>query len=248
MADGMFELADQLDRVRSLRSMVVRKMRCTPQLRGKHSLEITSGGITVRPRIEALSRGPDESDEVPEGSLASQPFQIASLAAMLGGRLPGTSNTFLLGPSGGGKTPLGLQFVMAGTKLGQQGLYLGFYERPAHLRSRGAKIDLGVAAAVDDGRLELQWETPIEGVIDTVIERVLRTVTEKGIERLCFDGLHGFMHHAAFYTRTRAVVGALAAELERPGVTSVRALLVADTFDRAEQIFSGMARTVEPEN
>jgi circadian clock protein KaiC len=119
------------------------------------------------------------------------------------------------------------------------------------------------------------------------------------------------MHHAEFPTRTRAVVGALSAELKRLGVTSVftletrdlvgprieipidgvssiaenivllrhvelrsqlfrlisimkmrdraydsrirefqitdRGLLVADTFDSAEQILSGMARMVEPE-
>ncbi|CAN5704881.1 ATPase domain-containing protein [soil metagenome] len=311
MVDGMFELADHLDGVRSLRSIVVRKMRGTPQLRGKHSLEITNAGITVRPRIEALLRGPDASDEVADRDLVSQSFQIASLDAMLGGGLPGTSNTLLLGPSGSGKTLLGLQFVVAGAKVGQKGLYLGFYERPAHLRSRGARLDLGVSQAVDVGLLELQWETPIEGVIDTVVERVVRTVIEKGIKRLCFDGLHGFMHHAEFPTRTRAVVGALLAELKRLGVTSVftletrdlvgprieipidgvssiaeniillrhvelrsqlfrlisivkmrdraydsrirefqisdRGLLVADTFDSAEQILSGMARTVGPE-
>jgi circadian clock protein KaiC len=317
MVDGMFELSDHLDGVRSLRSIVVRKMRGTGQLRGKHSLEITSAGITIHPRIEALLRSPDESDESDESDekapseRASQPFLISSLDAMLGGGLPGTSNTLLLGPSGSGKTLLGLQFVAAGTKLGDKGLYLGFYERPAHVRSRGAKLDLGITEAVEAGMLELQWETPIEGVIDNVVERVVRTVIDKGIKRLCFDGLHGFMHHAEFPTRTRAVVGALSAELKRLGVTSVftletrdlvgprieipidgvssiaenivllrhvelrsqlfrlisimkmrdrgydsrirefqitdRGLLVADTFDSADQILSGMARTVELE-
>ena len=311
MVDGMFELSDHLDGARSLRSIVVRKMRGTPQLRGKHSLEITSAGVTIHPRIEALLRGADESDEEAACERVSQPFLISSLDAMLGGGLPSTSNTLLLGPSGSGKTLLGLQFVAAGTKLGDKGLYLGFYERPTHVRSRGAKLDLGIVEAVEAGMLELQWEPPAEGVLDTVVERVVRTVIDKGIKRLCFDGLHGFMHHAEFPTRTRAVVGALSAELERLGVTSVftletrdlvgpriaipidgvssiaeniillrhvelrsqlfrlisimkmrdrgydsrirefqitdRGLRVADTFDSADQILSGMARTVEPE-
>ncbi len=309
MVDGMFELSDHLDGVRSLRSIVIRKMRGTSQMRGKHSVEITNAGITVRPRIESLLQGPDGSDEVAESSLANAPFQIASLDTMVGGGLPGTSNTLLLGPSGSGKTLLGLQFVMAGAKLGEKGLYVGFYERPGHLRTRSAKLDLGIGAAADAGMLELMWETPIEGVIDHVVERVVRTVLEKGIKRLCFDGLHGFMHHAEFPTRTRAVVGALSSELKRMGVTSIftletrdlvgprieipidgvssiaeniillrhvelrsqlfrlisimkmrdraydsrirefqitdRGLLVADTFDSAEQILSGMARTIE---
>lgn len=308
MVDGMLELTDQLDGVRSLRSIVVRKMRGTSQLRGKHALEITSAGIRIRPRIEAIIAGPDEADENPPGSTESQPLQIASLDAMMGGGLPGTSSTLLLGPSGSGKTLLGLQFLMAGTKLGQKGLYLGFYERPAHLRARGAKLDLAIAEAVDKEMLTLQWETPIEGVVDAVVERVLETVIANGVQRLTFDGLHGFMHHAEFPTRTRAVVGALSAELKRLGVTSIftletrdlvgprieipidgvsalaenivllrhveirsqlfrlisimkmrdraydtrirefqitdRGLMVADTFDSAEQILSGMAHTV----
>ena len=308
MVDGLLALDDRLDGVRSLRSIVVHKMRGTSQLRGKHSIEITSAGIRVRPRIEALMHGPDQADEAPTDAATSQPMQIASLDAMLGGGLPGTSNTLLLGPSGSGKTLLGLQFLVAGTRLGQKGLYLGFYERPAHLRARSAKLDLGVAKAVDDGMLELLWETPIEGVVDAVVERVLECVIQFGVKRLCFDGLHGFMHHAEFPSRTRAVVSALAAELKRLDVTSIftletrdlvgprieipidgvssiaeniilmrhvelrsqlfrlisimkmrgrgydsrirefqisdRGLLVADTFESAEQILSGMARVV----
>jgi circadian clock protein KaiC len=310
MVDGLLELSDTLDGVRSLRSIVIRKMRGTSQLRGKHSLEITSAGIRIRPRIESLLRGPDEADDIPAGYLTSQPLQIPSLDAMLSGGLPGTSNTLLLGPSGSGKTQLGLQFLMAGANLGQKGLYLGFYERPAQLRARGAKLDL--ARLVESGMLELMWETPIEGVVDVVVERVLRTVLETGVKRMCFDGLHGFMHHAEFPSRTRAVVSALVSELTRLGVTSIftletrdlvgprleipvdgvssiadniillrhvelrsqlfrlisimkmrdrsydsrirefqitdRGLRVAETFDSAEQILSGMARVVpEPE-
>lgn len=309
MVDGLFELADQLDGVRSLRSIVVRKMRGTPQMRGKHSIEITSAGIRVRPRIEALLRGPDEADIRPNPDIASQPFAIPSLDTMLGGGVPTNTNTLLLGPTGSGKTLLSLQFLMAGAKQKQKGLYLGFYERPAQLRANNSSLDLGVAKAVDDNLVTLMWETPIEGVVDTVVERTLKAVVELGITRLAFDGLHGFMHHAEFPSRTRAVVSALTAELSRLGVTSVftletrdligpriqvpidgvssiaeniillrhvelrsqmyrlisimkmrgrtydsrirefqitdRGLLVADTFDSAEQILSGMARSTD---
>ena len=308
MVDGIFELSDQLDGVRSLRSIVVRKMRGTSHLRGKHALEISSAGIRIRPRIESIMAGPDAADALDSRALANQAFQIPSLDAMLGGGLPGTSNTLLLGPSGSGKTLLSLQFLTSGVKQGQKGLYLGFYERPAHLLAQGAKLNLGIAAAVESGKLELQWETPIEGVIDDVVERLLETIVANGIQRLAFDGLHGFMHHAEFPTRTRAVVGALSSELTRLGVTSIftletrdlvgpriqipidgvssiaeniimlrhvelrsqlfrlisimkmrdrgydgrireiqiteRGLSVADTFDSAEQILSGMAHTI----
>ena len=68
------------------------------------------------------------------------------------------------------------------------------------------------------------WEAPIEGVLDAVVDRLLRAVTEYGVSRVCFDGLHGFRHHAEYPERTRAVFSALAAELTRRGITTVYTL------------------------
>jgi len=68
------------------------------------------------------------------------------------------------------------------------------------------------------------WEPPIEGVLDAVVDRLLRAITDHGVTRLCFDGLHGFRHHAEYPERTRAVFSALAAELMRRGITAVYTL------------------------
>jgi circadian clock protein KaiC len=231
---------------------------------------------------------------------------------MLRGGLPGGSNTIVLGPSGSGKTMLGLQFLSAGAGHDRVGLYVGFYERPFGLLAKGTRLGLGLEAARERGILHLFWEQPIEGVLDAVVERVLRAVIDHGVKRLCFDGLHGFRHHAEYPERTRAVFSALGDELARRGVTSIftlettelvgsgievpidgvssladniillrhvelrsqlyrlisivkvrdraydgairefqitdRGVIVADTFDSAEQILTGTARIVtEPE-
>lgn len=311
MVDGLIELGDTAVGVQSLRHVVVRKMRGTRQLRGRHALEISSAGIKVRPRIEALLHAPDEGDPAPP-ALAQVNFGVIGLDAMLRGGLPGGSNTIVLGPSGSGKTMLGLQFLSAGVRDDQIGLYLGFYERPATLLAKGARLGLGLEAAHERGVLHLFWEPPIESGLDAVVERVLRTVIERRVSRLCFDGLHGFRHHAEYPERTRAVFSALGHELTRRGVTTLftlesgdivgsgieipidgvsaladniillrhvelrsqlyrlisivkvrdraydgairefqitdRGVVVADTFDSAEQILTGTARIVaEPE-
>lgn len=311
MVDGLIELGETAVGVQSLRHVVVRKMRGTRQLRGRHALEVSSAGITIRPRIEALLAGPDEDDPVPR-QVAQANFGVIGLDAMLRGGLPGGSNTIVLGPSGSGKTMLGLQFLSAGARDDQIGLYLGFYERPASLLAKGTRLGLGLEAARERGVLHLLWEPPIEGGLDAVVERVLRTVIERRVVRLCFDGLHGFRHHAEYPERTRAVFSAFADELARHGVTTLftleggdlvgssisvpidgvsaladnlillrhvelrsqlyrlisilkvrdraydgairefqitdRGVVVADTFDSAEQILTGTARTVsEPE-
>lgn len=311
MVDGLIELGDTLIGVQSLRYAQVRKMRGTSQLRGRHALEISSAGIRIRPRIETLLRGPDEDDPAPR-AVGQVDFGVHGLDTMLRGGLPGGSNTLVLGPSGIGKTVLGLQFLSAGIGHEQPGLYVGFYERPFSLIAKGTRLGLGLEAAHKAGLLHLFWEAPIEGVLDAVVERVLRAVSDHGIKRLCFDGLHGFRHHAEYPGRTRAVFSAFADELTRRGVTTLftleipglvgaqievpidgvssladnllllrhvelrsqlyrlisilkvrdhaydgsirefqitdRGVIVADTFDSAEQILTGAARTVvEPE-
>ncbi|HEV7557193.1 MAG TPA: ATPase domain-containing protein, partial [Kofleriaceae bacterium] len=130
MVDGLFELGDSLIGVQSLRHILIRKMRGTDQLRGRHAVEITNAGIKIRPRIETLLRTQEEHDPAPP---VSEPagFDMSGLDAMLRGGLAAASNTLVLGPSGSGKTMLGLQFLAAGARHDQPGLYVGFYERPA---------------------------------------------------------------------------------------------------------------------
>jgi circadian clock protein KaiC len=311
MVDGLIELGDTLVGVHSLRHVHVRKMRGTRQLRGRHAVEISAAGIRIRPRIEALLHMPDEDDPAPD-PVEQADFGVIGLDVMLRGGLPGGSSTIVLGPSGSGKTMLGLQFLTAGARHDRIGLYVGFYERPFSLLAKGARLGLGLEAARDRGLLHLFWEAPIEGVLDAVVERVLRAVAAHGVKRLCFDGLHGFRHHAEYPERTRAVFSALVDELTRRGVTTLftletrelvgssielpidgvsaladniillrhvelrsqlyrlisilkvrdrayegsirefqitdRGVVVADTFDSAEQILTGAARTIpDPE-
>src|SRR5262245_57800644 len=164
---------------------MVRKMRGTRQLRGRHALEISSAGIKIRPRIETLLRSPDEDDPAPR-PVEQAEFGVPGLDAMLRGGLPGGSNTVVLGPSGSGKTTLGLQFLSAGARRDRVGLYVGFYERPFGLIAKGARLGLGLEAARARGALHMFWEAPVEGVLDAVIERVLRAVIDHGVKRLCF--------------------------------------------------------------
>src|SRR6185436_10460537 len=204
MVDGLIELGDTVVGVQAMRHVLVRKLRGSHQLRGRHAMEISSAGIKIRPRIETLLRSPDEDDPAPR-AVEQTDFGVPGLDAMLRGGLPGGSNTIVLGPSGSGKTTLGLQFLSAGTRHENVGLYVGFYERPFSLISKGARLGLNLEDARTRGLLHMFWEAPIEGVLDAVVERVLRAVIDHGVKRLCFDGLHGFRHHAEYPERTRAV-------------------------------------------
>ena len=227
MVDGIVELSEIASGVRSIRNLVVRKMRGTSQMRGRHGIEISDAGMHVRPRIEALLPGPDEADPHP-AERAPASFGVPALDAMLSGGLPAPSTTVLLGPTGSGKTLLGLQFLIAGARAGEPGLYLGFFERPAALRAKARRLALELDPLLAAGAVRLAWEAPVEGVLDAVVERVLREVVEIGARRVCFDGLHGFRHNADYPDRTRAVFSALADTLAAMGVTSIFTLETTD--------------------
>jgi circadian clock protein KaiC len=225
IVDGILELSDDLNGLRSLRHVQVRKMRGTHQIRGRHTVEITDQGIIVHARFEAgLDRNP--GTQVPGGPRRA--FGIEKLDRMLSGGVPSGSVTMLLGPSGSGKTTLQLQFLSAGAANGERVLYFGFYEHPAALLAKCKRIHIGLQAGVDAGLIELVWERPIEGVLDVLANRLIEKVRETGASRLCIDGLHTLFRTVDFPERMRPVTAALAEELESHGVTTLYSLETPD--------------------
>jgi circadian clock protein KaiC len=218
--DGIIELSDDLNGLRSLRHLQIHKMRGTRQVRGRHTLEITDLGIAVHPRFEVGSGRP-------RGNAATTgrcPFGVAELDAMMNGGVPAASITMLLGASGVGKTTLALQFLAAGAALGQPGLYFSMYEQPDALLAKSDRLRLGLREAAAAGTAHLIWERPIEGVLDILADRMLGEVRRLGIKRLCIDGMHSLFRTVDFPERMRAVSSALAEELTALGVTMVYTL------------------------
>ena len=221
MVDGLIELGETVVGVHSIRELMVRKLRGVPQVRGRHALEISDDGITIRPRLEILL-GPPDSDVGRANELAAGPpadFGVPGLDKMLSGGLPRGSATLVIGPSGSGKTVLGLQFLAAGARRGEPTLYLGFYERPSQILAKCERLGFDLDGEVR-ARFHLAWEPPVEPVIDALGARLIRTVQQHKIRRVCFDGLHG-LAMTEYPERLRAVFVSLSDELTRLGATSL---------------------------
>ncbi len=229
IVDGVIELSDDLIDMRSLRHVQVPKMRGVDQVRGKHSLSISDEGITIRPRIESRPRLDPREPRQPSPS-RRKGFEVAELDRMLSGGVPEYSSTMLLGPTGCGKTILGLQFLAAGAREGEPGLYFGFYESPPELLQKSARIGLELEEPVARGILRLSWQRPIEGVLDVLLERLLSEVHEHGIKRLCIDGLQPFGRTIDFPHRLNDAIAALNEELQKAGVTAVYTLETPELF------------------
>lgn len=224
MVDGIVELSDQLFGWSAERAVRVTKFRGSPYLRGKHAFEITEGGLVVHPRIEALLARPSRPDRSGTETVSTG---VGQLDAMLGGGLPVASTTMVMGPSGVGKTTLGLQFLSRCSEA-EPGLLFGFYETKARIAAKASGVCPPLRGLLDSGVVEVLWQPPTDGLIDAYGAQLLEAVRRRGVRRLFIDGLGGIQCVARDPGRVGHYLNALANELRVQGVTTVYTLEVAD--------------------
>jgi len=224
MVDGIIELSDQSFGWSAERALRVAKLRGTRYLRGKHAFEITNDGLLVYPRIEALLAKPSRSDHSGTGRVSTG---VDRLDAMLGGGLPAASTTMVMGPSGVGKTTLGLHFL-ARCSQDEPGLLFGFYETPPRIRAKAHDVCRPLLGLFDSGAVEVQWLPPTDGLLDAYGEQLLEAVRRRGVRRLFIDGLGAFQNAANEPGRMGHYLTTLMNELRVQGVTTVYTLEVPD--------------------
>lgn len=220
MVDGLFELSDCLHGWESSRELRVKKFRGSSFLQGRHSLEISDEGIAVYPRLEALHAFPSRADAPSDAVIASG---LRELDDMLGGGLPVASTTIVSGPSGTGKTTLGLHFLGACSPE-EPGLLFGFYETPPRIALKAQRFGLPLAALLEAGTVEMIWNPSTGGILDAYGQRILEAVDRTGVKRLFIDGLSAFHGHTADPARVHPFFSVLASELRLRGVTTLYSL------------------------
>ena len=215
MVDGIINLKTTIHEWRSARELCVRKFRGSSYLQGVHSYDISENGFTVYPRLETLvSPNTDVNGELQRVSSGN-----SRLDEMLGGGFPARSATMLIGPSGTGKTTIGLQFLSLSTA-NEPGLLLGFYETPARIHLKAKAICPSMIEQLDAGHVQILWQAPTDQFLDELADRMLRDIKRRKVKRLLIDGLGGFKKAL----RARPIepfFSALVHELRSQGVTTI---------------------------
>lgn len=230
MVDGIIELGDLQIGWAAESALQIIKFRGSGFLRGRHAFKITGDGIVVHPRIEALLARPSRTDP---GSPGRVPSGIDQLDVMLGGGLPAGSTTMVMGPSGTGKTTLGLQFLNRSHE-GEPGLMLGFYETPVRIDAKISAVCQPLRRLIDSGAVEMQWQPPTDDMLDAYGERLLRAVQRRNVRRLFIDGLGAFQGAAGSEPgRIGKFLTALMNEMRVLQVTTLYTLEVPDIIGTA---------------
>jgi circadian clock protein KaiC len=220
MVDGVIELSDKLVGPRAVRELTVHKFRGSSYLRGRHEVEITSGGVQIHPRTEI------QFDQPPENATEERErmgFGVRELDRMMSGGILSGSTMALLGAPGSGKTTLGLSFLVEGARRGHKGMYFGFYEPPPRLIERAEAMGIPLKEYVDSGAIELVWQPPLEHYMDSLAESLLERVKaeQHARRRLFIDGVQGFAAAAVYPERLPRFLSALTNQLRTWDVTTL---------------------------
>ena len=220
VVDGIIELSDTLIGPRAVRELTVHKFRGSDCLRGKHEVEITDQGLIIHPRTEIqFDAPPGEATE----ERIRMGFGVQGLDEMLFGGIPSGSATALLGAPGGGKTMLGLSFLVEGARQGQKGMYFGFYEPPPRLIEKADQVGIPLEKYVKSGDIELTWQPPLEHMLDALAETLLEKIRENAEprRRLFIDGIEGFRAASVYPDRMPRFLSALCNQLRMYDVTAL---------------------------
>jgi circadian clock protein KaiC len=216
MVDGWIEIGMMTLDYRSYRYLQVHKFRGSGFVLGRHMALIGNDGMRVLPRLETVTGlAPNNgSDEPPLRS------GVAELDTMLHGGLPHGSSTLALGPTGIGKTTLGLQFV-GESSAAEPGLIFSFYETPKRICRKGSGLGLNLEQQIADGSVEVLWQSLTDTLLDDIGYRLLGAVRRRGVKRLFVDGIDAIEQASIYPARLAPFLAALANALRDEGVTSI---------------------------
>ena len=238
VADAIIYMANQSEGVLDQRSMRVLKLRGSDYISGTHTFTIESDGISVYPRQESVV-----SRSAPVGEKRVS-IGVPGLDEMIGGGIPETSVTLVAGPSGGGKTVVGLHFIADGLRQGDQCLYVSFQESGPQLLAKAHAFGWEFKDAVQKGQLVLQHFEPVELSLDKVAAEIV-ALAEAGVKRIVIDSMGELEHAAHGAPRFPDYLWALMSGLRSRGVTVLVTSETAAFFGPAFELARGLSFVVD---
>lgn len=219
MVDGVIEMGEEIVGSRTVRRIKMRKTRGSGAIPGAHEFEINDQGISIYPRLESMLIRADLPLDTPQILVGSG---IDALDAHIGGGLVRTSVTLIMGPSGAGKTSLGLQFL-GRCSAEEPGLYFGFHESPQRAKAKARSLGRDFASLEAAGAVHIDWNPASAGLIDRLCYELLERVERQQVKRVFIDSINALSRTAADPSRVLDVLETLLGELRARGVTVMAA-------------------------
>ena len=221
VVDGIVLLSSVQEGQERQRYVEIYKLRNTAHLKGRHSMVIGPGGITVFPRYGGER---NDVDPAPLATGARLSTGVPGLDALCGGGLLERSVTLMSGSAGIGKSTLGLQFVVEGAKRNQPGLYVTLEEGPAQILSAAEGLGIPLRAATASGLVEIVYlSSPYvrPSQFLTLLDDKMR---KQKTQRLVFDSVSHVARDGGLPDGLQQLLYAMSMRFKAHGVTSLLTL------------------------
>jgi circadian clock protein KaiC len=181
MSDGVINLHHE----QGDRSVSVTKFRGSGFQAGSHTLRLLNTGMQVFPQLK-----PEQYEQ----DFVAEPISsgLRELDDLLHGGIERGTITVLTGPTGVGKTTLGIQFVKTAALRGERSVVYTFEEQVGTLLQRAASINTPVHAMVQQGTLSVVPVEPLHFSPDEFANLVRQEVEQRQVRIVMIDSIAGY--------------------------------------------------------
>jgi circadian clock protein KaiC len=182
ISDGIIRLEHNHDR----RTMSITKLRGSDFSSGEHSMRLSSLGMEVFPRLLPTTGVPQKFE------MTVMPSGVPEFDQMMHGGIERGTITIISGPTGVGKTTLGLQFMKEAAGCGERSVIYIFEEWTEMLVRRSENINIPVGAMITRETLSIVQVEPLRYTPDEFARMVRRDVEKNGAAIVMIDSVSGY--------------------------------------------------------
>lgn len=221
VADSILLLDTSDVQQRTARALKVLKLRGSGFATGRHAYRLSTAGVEVFPRLADVDDHVDY--ELGDQRLSSG---IGALDSMLAdGYWPGAS-TLIAGPTGIGKTLMGLHFAFHGAREGEPAVIATLQEDPSQLE----RIVRGFGWSLADDGIHVLYQSPVDLYVDEWVYELLDTVERTGARRVIVDSLGDLQAASPDLSRFREYAYSLLQRCSRRGVSLLMTYEIPELF------------------
>jgi len=167
------------------RRLQVHKYRGSDFRPGDHAIKITGNGVVVYPRLQPSDYDKDFRN-IPLSS------GIDDLDNMLEGGIEKGSITIITGPTGAGKTNLGIQFMKEASSRGERSVMYTFEEARDVIVKRSQMIGVPVQSMIENKQMVIKSIEPFSFSPDEFAMMIREDVEENDTRLVMIDSVGGY--------------------------------------------------------